>query len=383
MTFDVAAVTAAYEREMAENRPLNSAEDIPLSYEAISDHWLTAVLCGGVPEAQIVGHDLDEPDDGSSNRRRIFIRYNAAGQAAGLPGTVFCKGSQALGNRLLLGIARANEGEVNFYNVVRGLLNINAPVSYFAKFNPDSQNSIVILNDLGSDTLFCTHDTPMTKERAMGQMQLLAKLHGRFLEAPELDSTLQVFDTWGTLFGRLNTPVWAETCSRGFRLAEDVIPARLFARENEIWPKTLLSVELDAARPWTLNHGDTHLRNWSVGPDGEMGLNDWQALCRGHWSRDVIYAIATSLTVADRRAWQEDLLRFYNDELQRISGRSLPFADLLLQVRQQLLTVLTYWTCVIDPPAGVPGMQPRASTLEFLRRIAHAIDDFDVLDSFG
>lgn len=39
---------------------------------------------------------------GTSNRRRIFMTWNEAGQKAGLPKSVFCKGSADLINRLVL-----------------------------------------------------------------------------------------------------------------------------------------------------------------------------------------------------------------------------------------------------------------------------------------
>jgi len=44
--------------------------------------------------------------------------------------------------------------------------------------------------------------------------------------------------------------------------------------------------------------------------------------------------------------------------------------------------VLAFWTITINPAPGMPDMQPRDSTLEFIRRIAIAIDDLDALDSF-
>jgi len=59
-------------------------------------------------------------------------------------------------------------------------------------------------------------------------------------------------------------------------MAEQVIPGRLYARRNEIWPATRRSTERHARLPHTLIHGDDHQRNWYITPDGAMGLNDWQ-----------------------------------------------------------------------------------------------------------
>lgn len=114
-----------------------------------------------------------------------------------------------------------------------------------------------------------------------------------------------------------------------------------------------------------------------------MGLNDWQTVSRGHWSRDLIYALSTSLTVENRRLWLPELLRYYHDQLQQASGRTIPFEGTLDECRRQLFTVLGFWTITINPAPGMPEiLQPSDITLEFLRRISTAIDDLDALDSF-
>ncbi|MEJ2459065.1 MAG: hypothetical protein P8Y58_13380 [Novosphingobium sp.] len=46
------------------------------------------------------------------------------------------------------------------------------------------------------------------------------------------------------------------------------------------------------------------------------------------------------------------------------------------------MTVLAFWTNTLNPAPGMPDMQPRDSTLEFIRRITIAMDDLDTLDSF-
>jgi hypothetical protein len=377
---NVQQIVEAYEREQQDKRPPRSADDVPLTYEDITPEWLTAVICRDHPGAKVVAHRLDTPDDGNSNRRRIFVEYNELGRAAQLPERVFCKASQGLANRISLGPPGAIEAEVHFYNHIRPLVDIEAPVALFANVNW-ALNSIIILRELDSATVFCTHTTPITKERAESQLRLLASLHGRFLQA-DAAPLLSRFRTWSAFFGALDYPDFEKACDHGFELAEEVIPPRLFSRRSEIWPATRKSVQQQDRLPFTLTHGDDHLRNWYIAASGEMGLADWQASTRGHWSRDVVYALATSLTVEDRRAWMTDLLRFYLDELQRRSGQTHAFDELFKNCRQQLMSALAFWTITLNPAPGMPDMQPRDSTLEFIRRIATAIDDLESLDSF-
>ncbi len=118
--------------------PVTRKEEVPHSYDAITDAWLTDVLCGDHARAAVIGHRFDERDDGSSNRRRIMLDYNQAGQDAGLPATVFCKAAETLNNRLVLGLSRAAQIEADFYNLVRGRLEIEAPEGLYARFDPEN-----------------------------------------------------------------------------------------------------------------------------------------------------------------------------------------------------------------------------------------------------
>ena len=47
----------------------------------------------------------------------------------------------------------------------------------------------------------------------------------------------------------------------------------------------------------------------------------------------------------------------------------------------QLFTALAYWTITMPSP-DLPNMQPVDTTLEMIRRMSSAIDEYDALDSF-
>jgi hypothetical protein len=382
MYTSIPELTAAYERERSQRHPVVNAAEIPFSYEDITAAWLTAVLCTKHPGTQVVSCGLDEPDNGSSNRRRIFIEYNEAGQKAGLPGSVFCKGSQGLANRVLMASIGVVEGEVYFYNRVRALLDIEAPISYWANMDASTMNSIVMLADMGRDLMFCTHTTDISYERAQDQVGLLARMHGRFLESPQLRGELAVFHTYADFFDKQVAVGFEPACDKGFEMAEDVIPKRLFARRQEIWPATLKSAACHINASHTLLHGDSHLRNWYIAPAGAMGLADWQATSRGHWARDLSYTMTTSLPVERRRQWQDELMRYYADRLHEASGQRVSIAEVAEQFRRHLLTGLAAWTVTVNPVPGFPDMQPADSALEFVHRLATAIDDLDALDCY-
>ncbi|MGE0409787.1 MAG: phosphotransferase, partial [Amphiplicatus sp.] len=259
------------------------------------------------------------------------------------------------------------------------------PTALYATYSRRSFNSILILDDLARQGAeFCKHDAAITRRRAESQLALLAKLHGKFYQ--KVDPNLR---TWEEKFELSNKWFNLEACcNNGFLAAEEVVPPRLFKRHAEIWPATVKSVDLHRTQPRTLTHNDPHLRNWYITRDGEMGLADWQCICRSDWGRDVAFTISTSLSVENRRAWEKELLGFYLDKLRAEGCPAFDFDEVFANYRRHLFSALAYWTVTLTPSSGKsdeppPEFQPRDATLEFIKRMTTAIDDLDSLGSFG
>lgn len=372
----------SFANEQRSAMAVRSAEDIPSSYEAFTAPWLTSIICADHPDARVTDFSLGEVDDGTSNRRRVYLNYNAAGDAAGLPKSVFCKAAQGLANRLIL----SNGGtlsEVIFYNHIRDRLDIDAPRAFHAAYDPESFASIIVLEDMAADVEFCSERTAIDKEMAQSQLQLLATLHGSFYESELFDKELSQVLTWqGRFRSLIARHDMEETCVNGFAAAEAVIPPKLFAQADRIWEATLASVNRHDELPATLNHGDVHLKNWYIRERPRMGLSDWQALNRGHWSRDLAYVIGTSLTIEDRRNWEMELIRFYLEQQEAAGAPRTTFDDALTNYRQQMFGALAFWTQTMAPTAEMPMMQPEDTTLPFIERLSHAIEDWDCLSAF-
>jgi thiamine kinase-like enzyme len=376
-------IAAIYQAEQATQPKARTLDDVPGTYEAITAEWLTAVLCRAAPGAQVTDFRIADRSDGSSNRARIYLTYNDAGQRAGLPPTVFCKGAMTLKNRVLLTISKGGFGETMFFLKVRDRLGIETPQHIHAAFSPKTYAYIIVMKDIGATTHFCNEKTVITRAHAEGAVNTLAKLHAKFYNSPELGTESLPFRNWETFWDGLKFfKDFAKACDDAFGLAESVIPPRLFKRRADIWPATIASVKRHEALPRTLIHCDVHLGNWYIAGNGDMGLTDWQVANIGHWSRDFAYALSTMLSVEDRRAWFDDLLRLYLDKMVDYGAPRVSFDEAMLNVRQQLMTTLAFWTITLVPSPDMPPMQPESISYELIKRITAAMDDMDALGAF-
>jgi hypothetical protein len=90
---------------------------------------------------------------------------------------------------------------------------------------------------------------------------------------------------------------------------------------------------------------------------------------------------ATCLAVEDRRRWERDLVAYYLDRMAASGAEVLDFDQTWLRYRQNMVQALSWWTGTLAPTEDQPDMQPRDTSLEFIKRLAHAIDDLDALDA--
>ena len=68
--------------------------------------------------------------------------------------------------------------------------------------------------------------------------------------------------------------------------------------------------------PHTLLHGDPHVGNTYVLPDGRVGFLDWQVLHRGHHALDLGYFLQGALTPRTDATNEAALVGTYHDALE-------------------------------------------------------------------
>ncbi|SCW80387.1 Phosphotransferase enzyme family protein [Sphingobium faniae] len=262
--------------------------------------------------------------------------------------------------------------EAAFYRDIAPQLNIVLPRCWLAI--EDRVEGIVILDDLGATgvTFGQAFDTWTPDETKM-ILTSLAQLHAT---------------TWGWKAGSLP---WLTLGSGGQRTGLSAmidgdryatltsrpqvlpfIPAALSERNviqaalAELWRQDDVSPDL------TVSHGDAHLGQTYIMPDGQRGLLDWQSVAIMPWAKDVAYFLGGALAPSDRRACERDLLDYYRQELHAAGGPMIDGFDAWKEYRKQMLMGIV-WPCVIE------DMQPIAAIETMSERYLTAMTDLDTL----
>lgn len=335
---------------------------LPRTVEDIDATVLSKVMGTPVRSVRVLGSDA-----GTSSRARLVLTGNDT------PDSVFVKiGAKTAATRLMGELGRLGATEVRFYTQLAPQVT-GVPYAYGAAFDGWTGRYLLVLEDLPADEcVFPDTLHPLSADQASLIVELLAELHATFwdrlprsgrgplgwLYTPSGDVT-------SLLTGSLmNTSIK--------RLAErTAIPVEngRFIAENYRAVAALID-----RPPHTVMHGDAHPGNMYF-YGGKAGLLDWQAVRRGHPTRELAYTLITSLTPEDRRATQRDLLDHYRRALAAAGGPELDPDDLWLRYRQGAL--YGYVAPLIT--AGMGGMQAEGIAMEGLRRGVEALDDLETV----
>ena len=369
------------EEEIRTGYTARTAGDIPVSAGDVTAEWLTAVLCRNVAGAAVESVEILGGSDGSTSRRAIHVRYNEAGTRARLPERLFGKATPSLQNRLVCGFSGAIFAERDFYMILRPELDIEAPRSPFAAADAETFRSIILLEEMSESTVFPNPHHYIDRGKAEDMVGLLARVHAK-MRGNSLLKQMRHMKTSLQFQIDCNDAIDFEGRSNiGIDRAAHVIPSAIVNDKHAMWHEGLMgSLTINSTLPATAMHSDVHIGNWYITGAGRMGLMDWQCLVLGHGAGDVAYALSSALTVADRRAWERDLLALYVEKLREFGATDeADLGSMWLRYRQQMFHALYNWVYTIGAGAMQPNMQPDDFSLINIERMAAAIDDLESL----
>lgn len=344
---------------------VGSRAGLPRSVGDLDTSTLSKVMGRRVRSVRVLASD-----SGTSSRARLVLTGD------GVPESVFVKiGASSAATRLMGELGRLGHTEVRFYSQLAPEL-AGVPEAYGTAFDTWTGRYLLILEDLPESCVFPDTLHPLSVDQASSIVELLASVHGTFWDRMRQNgrgSLAWLYTPSGDVTSLLTGTLMKTSMKR---LAEKTtvsvdfpVDRGRFIAENY----RAVAAVIDTP-PHTVMHGDAHPGNVYF-RDGEPGLLDWQAVRRGHPSRELAYTLITSLTPQDRQSAQRDLLDDYRRALAAAGGPELERDDLWLRYRQGAL--YAYVAPLIT--AGMGGMQVEDIAMEGLRRGVAALDDLETV----
>lgn len=341
---------------------VGSRAGLPRRVEELDAAILSDVMGTSVSSVRVLGNDA-----GTSSRARLALT------GSGVPESVFVKlTAQTAATRLMGELGRLGHTETRFYSQLAPELT-GVPKAYGSAFDTWTGRYLLVLEDLPASCVFPDTLHPLSTDQASLIVELLAKLHATFWDRLPDDGRGPLgwlYTPSGDVTSLLTGTLMKTSMKRlGERNSSIPIEKGRFIADNYRAVAALIDTP-----PHTVMHGDAHPGNVYF-RDGEAGLLDWQAIRRGHPSRELAYTLVTSLTPRDRHAAQQDLLDDYRHALTAAGGPELDRDDLWLRFRQGAL--YAYVAALIT--AGMGGMQVDDIAMEGLRRGVTALDDLETI----
>jgi hypothetical protein len=344
------------------------ATRIPTQWTQVTPDWMTSAIASHHPQAKVGEVTLLNVDDGTNRRARFGLHY-AAGSG---PASVFLK-AHAAAHR----VVHLRNG--NLFNEARlfasGVaLPVDHPLVYKSIVDYLRLDFLLVMEDLtrrGADPRDATR--PMSVEQVAHGLRGLARLHSRYWGLSRATHPpLRWVKTWQPSKGwqvglRKRIPI-------GLARGAQALPAAVRYLDGDtvvdLWSAYVRTL---SRGPLTLLHGDAHIGNTYVLPDGDVGFLDWQVLRRGSWSQDVGYFLVSALTEQDRRNHETDLLAAYREALDVPATQMPTREDCWLHYRASAAYGLAIWLSTL----GTDGWQSRDISLALAQRFAAAFVELD------
>ena len=339
----------------------------PAQPEALSNAWLSEKLGEHLGD-EIVSHEVEFFGEGAGIIGQVTrVHLTTKG---GEPHSIIAKfPSPAAENRAVAATYDMYSREVGFYQNVAPLISLRVPACYFADFNPDTQDFVILMEDLkgyriGDQVAGCT------EADALAVVRGIADLHA---------------STWAFQDERVvshNNPSQRDGMVAGFAMGwpvveenfADLIPASAAALGVKMGAAVPRLLDAMCTDPVSISHADVRLDNVFFGDD-EIALVDWQSVCTSAPEQDLAYFVTQSLADDVRRS--RDWVGVYHEALTS-KGVDYP----LEACRERFRVSALYLMCYAVVIAGTLDMGNERGQALARTLLGNSLRSLDELDAF-
>ncbi|HEX5806337.1 MAG TPA: phosphotransferase [Macromonas sp.] len=354
---------------MAPKKPL------PRTIEELTPAWLNEALQERCPGIRVTALTFDHIIPGTTSKILMDVQYEGGAQY-GMPHKLCVKGEFDEGSRQALSAmtTTGTQIEAAFFNDLAPRLGLPLPRHWYGGSEPGM--GILALDNLAVQHYrFGTPTEAWAPELVAKALDILAILHG---------------STWDQRFPEIE---WLTVGSTGVRQAGEMLMSSAHWQNHFEHPEAytmpaalkdnLRILEgyramwrFDDAHAHCVIHGDAHVGNTCISPEGQPFFIDWAGPSYSHWGIDVPYFMIGALTVEDRRAHERELFNHYLDRLVAHGAPAQDRSEAWDDYRRHAIHGLMWATLP-------PQLQSRANSLAMGERFTSAVIDHDSLKLLG
>jgi hypothetical protein len=285
-------------------------------------------------------------------------------------------GSRQVGN--LYGLY---EREVRFYNHLAADSGVDTPACYFADYDSEAGQSLVLLEDLtggefGDQVGGCTLDD------ARLAITAAARFHAKWWQHPRIEE-MPWMATGDQLVRGAMVTAFDDCVGPCIERFGHLLTPELTAAAPDLGNRILAVLDQFAGTPLTIAHGDYRLDNMFFGARGSarpLVVCDWQSPNRGWGTYDLAYFLAGGLDSPLRRTHEDELMRLYHRELTTAGVTGYSFDRLREDYISSLAVMMGIF--VING-ATLPTTSERGELVfeKMIGRFVTAITDLRALDA--
>ncbi len=300
--------------------PRDKPSDVlPSTIQELTPQWLTEVLGpSGVlgDDGAVVGVRADDIGTGVGVFgiiARLHLSYRNAPAEA--PQSIIAKmPTDSPMNRQVGLVLRLFEREGLFYRDLAQQVSLRGPRCYFSEMDVGNDQFAILMEDLGhmegGDQL-----AGVSPERAGAIIDELAKFQARWWESPDLD-TLDWLPLQNDPSYLAGVPPIVTAGVAALEKYTDPLPAGSLELARRVDAVYVDLMNRCAAGPRTIVHGDARLDNFFFDAgQNSFAIIDWQLSLHARGAYDVVYLLATSMSIDNQNTYGLGLIDRYHKAL--------------------------------------------------------------------
>lgn len=344
---------------------------LPVELDGITPEWLEAALSGSAPGIRVRSFEMVDFMRTTCTKIRLKLELENNPPETPIPQSVILKGGFEPHSRKMWGM---HKNEALSYATLMPQLGLRVPTPYFAAWDEENLQGIVIMEDLVARGVeFCSPLAPYSFDHVAKRLKALAHFHAQTWDSPEIrpggrwDWLHDMPANWHHYFDQYLEPeVWGHYV----RSPRGAAVSTTFHDRDWMHDSLNRMAALARTLPYCAHHGDTHLGNQYVDVDGEPGFFDCIA-CAAPGMMEVSYHMGCALDTATRRKYEGALIQSYLDEL-RDNGVEPPSFD---EAMHQYAVFLAYGYAIFIINEAV--FQTEANNTAYTARFSQAMLDHD------